>query len=78
MLIGKVSKLTSASRKAIRHYESIGLIPTLQRKSHYRFYTERDVTVIRMLRQARSLVFSLLELKEIASKKDSELITPHV
>jgi len=26
MLIGRVSELTGASRKAIRHYESIGLI----------------------------------------------------
>lgn len=71
MFIGRLSELTSVSRKAIRHYESIGLIPTPQRRGNYRIYTERDVTIIRMVRQAKTLGFSLAELKEFVSKKAS-------
>jgi len=35
MLIGRVSELTGATRKAIRHYESIGLITPPDRKGSY-------------------------------------------
>ncbi len=43
LYIGKVAKITGASCKAIRHYESIGLIPISQRRGKYRVYSERDI-----------------------------------
>ncbi|PWQ99640.1 MerR family transcriptional regulator [Leucothrix arctica] len=76
MFIGQVSKSTGATRKAIRHYESIGLIATPERKGSYRFYSDHDVTVILMIRQAQSLGFSLSELKEVVSKKTTEKKLP--
>ena len=72
MLIGRVSELTGATRKAIRHYESIGLIRTPERQGSYRIYEQNDVMVIRMIRRAQTLGFSLLELKDVVAKKTSE------
>lgn len=69
MFIGRVSELTGASRKAIRHYESIGLITMPERLGNYRIYNDHDVTVISMIRQAQTLGFSLAELKELVLQK---------
>lgn len=72
MLIGRLSELTGATRKAIRHYESIGLIPEPKRKGSYRIYSDHDAMVIGMILRAKNLGFSLIELKELVSKKNAE------
>jgi len=72
MYIGKLSELTGASRKAIRLYESMGLIPAPMRKGRYRVYGERDVNVVRMIRRAQEVGFKLAELKRIIEIKIAE------
>lgn len=67
MYIGKLAKLTGASRKAIRHYESLGLIPEPQRKGRYRIYSEADTNLICMIKRAQSLGFSLKEITDVVS-----------
>jgi DNA-binding transcriptional MerR regulator len=69
MHIGKVSELTGATRKAIRHYEAISLIPIPNRMGKYRVYTEQDVMLISMIRHAQSVGFTLIELKELVAHK---------
>ena len=76
MLIGRVSELTGATRKAIRHYESIGLITPPDRKGSYRIYNDHDVMVISMICRAKALGFSLFEIKDIVSKKTKEKKLP--
>lgn len=76
MLIGRVSELTGATRKAIRHYESIGLIRSPERKGSYRIYNDHDVMVISMICRAKALGFSLFEIKNIVSKKTKEKKLP--
>lgn len=76
MLIGRVSELTGATRKAIRHYESIGLITPPDRKGSYRIYDDHDVMVIGMICRAKTLGFSLFEIKEIVSKKTDDKRLP--
>jgi len=72
MYIWKLSELTGASRKAIRLYESMGLIPAPMRKGQYRVYDERDVNVVRMIRRAQEVGFKLAELKRIVEIKVAE------
>lgn len=72
LYIGKVSEITGASCKAIRHYESLGLLPTPQRLGKYRVYSERDVFLVHMIKHAQSCGFSLRELKELAAAKLAE------
>lgn len=69
MHIGKVSKLTGATIKAIRHYEAIGLIPIPRRVGKYRVYSEQDVILIRMIRRAQTVGFALAELNELVAYK---------
>lgn len=76
MYIGKVSELTGATRKAIRHYEAIGLIASPMRRGSYRIYSEHDVQVILLIRRAQDLGFSLSELKEVVSRKSLEKKLP--
>ena len=68
MYIGKVSKLTGATPKAIRHYEAIGLIPPPQRLGRYRFYSEKDVEAVRLIKHAQKYGFRLSELKSTVTK----------
>lgn len=69
LLIGKVAEITGASSKAIRHYESLGLIPAPRRRGKYRIYSEQDVFLIHMVKHAQSVGFSLKELKELVAAK---------
>ncbi len=69
MYIGTLAKLTGASRKAILHYELLGLIPTPQRKGHYRIYSEADADLICMIKRAQSLGFNLKEITAVVSMR---------
>ncbi len=69
MYIGALSKLTGVSRKAILHYEALGLIPESQRKGRYRVYAEIDADLICMIKRAQSLGFSLKEIRDVVSKR---------
>lgn len=69
MHIGKISELTGATRKAIRHYEAIGLIPVPVRVGKYRVYTEKDVALIWMIKRAQAVGFTLAELSGLVAYK---------
>ena len=64
--IGRASKASGVSVKMIRHYEAIGLLPKVARTlANYRVYTSNDVHVLRFIRRARDLGFSMEEIKEL-------------
>lgn len=67
MLIGTVAKATGASPKAIRLYETLGLLPTVRRRGSYRVYDEEDVRRIKWIKQAQALGFKLSELGSFGS-----------
>ncbi|MBY0443856.1 MAG: MerR family transcriptional regulator [Burkholderiales bacterium] len=69
MYIGELAKLTGASPKAIRHYESLGLLGAVQRSGAYRVYADRDVLLLRLIRQAQVLGFKLSELHFLKSSQ---------
>jgi len=59
MNIGEAAKLSGLSAKMIRHYESLGLIPSRRLANGYRNYADADVTTLRFIRHARALAFPL-------------------
>ncbi|OAI00965.1 MULTISPECIES: Cu(I)-responsive transcriptional regulator [Methylomonas] len=68
MNISQASKMTGVSAKMIRHYESIGLIrKSVRTVSGYRTYNDTDLQVLRMIKRARGLGFSLDQIRDLVS-----------
>lgn len=66
MNIGQASKASGVSTKMIRYYEQTGLIPAADRKSSgYRDYSATDVHMLRFVRRARDLGFSVAEIGDL-------------
>lgn len=60
MKIGEVARRTGLTPRAIRLYESAGIIPKLPRRdSGYRRFDEQDVRTLTLVRTARTLGFDL-------------------
>lgn len=68
MNIGEAAKISGVNAKLIRHYESIGIIPKASRsEAGYRTYSEAEVHVMSFVRRARTLGFSMKEIKKLVS-----------
>ena len=66
MNISEASRLSGISAKMIRYYEKVGLIPPASRtKSNYRAYLTRDVHMLRFIRHARDLGFSVAAIETL-------------
>lgn len=66
--IGQASKASGISTKMIRHYEEVGLLPAASRTfSGYRTYNHQDVHMLRFIRHARDLGFSIKQIGDLLS-----------
>lgn len=66
MNIGEVSKLAAVNSKMVRRYESLGIIPKAGRSdAGYRQYSKNDVHVLRFVKRARELGFSMKDIKQL-------------
>ena len=64
--IGMASRMSGVSAKMIRHYETLGLLPTVGRTdSGYRQYTEAEVNALRFIKRSRELGFSMAAIGEL-------------
>jgi MerR family copper efflux transcriptional regulator len=64
--IGRASKESSVSVKMIRHYEAIGLLRNVARTyANYRVYSDKDVHTLRFIKRARTLGFSMDDIREL-------------
>jgi MerR family copper efflux transcriptional regulator len=64
--IGEASRRSGVSTKMVRHYESLGLLPGVNRTdAGYRQYTDKDVHTLRFVRRGRSLGFSMDEIAQL-------------
>jgi MerR family transcriptional regulator, copper efflux regulator len=62
MYIGELAKRAGATPKAIRLYESLGLLGNVMRLGAYRVYTAQHVTQVRLIKQAQAMGFKLAEV----------------
>jgi Cu(I)-responsive transcriptional regulator len=66
MKIGQVSTASGLSAKMIRYYESIDLLPQVERTGGgYRNYGPDDIHRMRFIRRARDLGFSFERVREL-------------
>ena len=79
MFIKELSKLTNVTPKAIRYYESIGLMPPPQRgANNYRIYTPDAVERLRFIATARALDFGLSDIAQfLEARENKQLLREH-
>lgn len=65
MYIGELSKLSGASPKAIRLYESRGLLLNIERRGKYRIYNNSDVKFVKLIKDAQTLGVTLSDLTQL-------------
>lgn len=64
MNIGTVAEKSGVPPKTIRYYESIGLIPSADRRPNgYRSYDDIDMHTLNFIKRARGLGFSVDEVR---------------
>jgi MerR family transcriptional regulator, copper efflux regulator len=69
--IGVLAQQVGVSTKAIRYYESIGVLPAPERTgSGYRDYTDEAVERVRFVRAAHAVGLTLGEIREILAYRD--------
>ncbi|MCY1703870.1 MerR family transcriptional regulator [Deinococcus sp. SL84] len=74
MLIGELAKLAGVTPRTIRHYESLGLVRAVQRKSNG-FHTY-DHEAVQRIAKINTLKYLGLSLEEIASVLDLYFVEP--
>ncbi|VVO15296.1 HTH-type transcriptional regulator HmrR [Pseudomonas fluorescens] len=67
MYIGQAAQRSGTTIKSIRHYESIGLLPTPRRQGNYRLYDQQSVELLIFIKCAKDMGFRLKELQAIFS-----------
>lgn len=80
LYIGKVAKQAGLNPRTIRYYETLGLLPRPSRsESRYRIYASQTVELLRFIKKAKTLGFTLTEIREIiALRQRGDLPCPHV
>jgi effector-binding domain-containing protein len=73
--IGRFSKMTRLSVKALRHYDELGLlVPTIvDRSSRYRYYTYGQANRAEAIRVLRSLDMPLEDVREVLDADDPQV-----
>lgn len=76
LTIGKLAELTGVSTETLRYYEKLKLITADSRsKAGYRLYNPDAVCVIRFIRGAKELDFTLDEIQRLLALKSSDKST---
>lgn len=64
--IGVAAERSGVSARMVRHYEGLGLLPSVARtEAGYRQYTAADIHTLRFIKRARDLGFSMDEIAEL-------------
>ena len=75
MNIGEAAKVSGISTKMIRHYETLGIIPKAVRSdAGYRKYSDSDINILKFVKRARGLGFSMKEIKKLVKEAEIQHI----
>ena len=64
--IGTAARRSGVSARMVRHYEGLGLLPTVARtEGGYRQYSDADIHTLRFIKRARDLGFAMADIGEL-------------
>ncbi len=63
MQIGELAERVGINASAVRYYESIGILPRVDRKGGWRQYDEEDLKRLQVIHAARGIGFTLTEIR---------------
>ena len=72
LTIGEAADLLGVTRKALRHYEKLGLVTPDRSENGYRQYGPEDILRLQRVRQLQSLGLSLSRIKQVLRDYDNE------
>lgn len=73
LTIGELANQSGTNRVTIRYYEKMGLLPETQRtESGYRYFPESHIQRLHFIKKAKSLGFTLKEIRELLELHDRE------
>lgn len=76
LTIGKLAELTGVSTDTLRYYEKMNLVTgTARSAAGYRLYTPDAVKIVRFIRGAKELGFTLDEIQKLLTLKTSDQST---
>jgi MerR family transcriptional regulator, copper efflux regulator len=73
MLISELSEKIGVSKDTIRFYEKAGLLQTdiaARGENNYRYYTDEAIKQLNFIKRAKTLGFTLKEIKKISEEWD--------
>ena len=68
--IGEISKLYNIGTDSLRYYEEIGILKPRRDENGYRMYSVGDIRTLNVLRELRSVGFSMKDIKDHLSNFD--------
>ncbi|OBQ46614.1 MerR family transcriptional regulator [Halodesulfovibrio spirochaetisodalis] len=69
--IGEVSKICGLSKKALRHYDKVGIIkPDRSCGNNYRYYSRSSLLAVPVIKYYKQMGFKLSEMKEVIESGD--------
>jgi len=64
--IGEAARRSGVTAKMVRHYEALGLLPSVHRtEAGYRQYSDKEVHTLRFIKRSRDLGFSMQEIEQL-------------
>ncbi len=74
--IGKLAELTGVSADTLRYYEKMNLLSAVARSAAgYRMYNDDSIRIVRFIRGAKELSFTLDEIRQLLALKTSDKST---
>ncbi|MGL5692784.1 MAG: MerR family transcriptional regulator [Peptostreptococcaceae bacterium] len=67
---GELSKIYKLGRDSIKYYEKLGILNPTRDTNSYRMYTIKDICNLNLIRELRSLDFSMQRIKEYIENRN--------
>lgn len=75
LTIGKLAERSGISSDTLRYYEKMGLIKASRSKAGYRIYSEETEHIIQFIKGAKTLNFTLEEIRQLLTLNSSDKAT---